>query len=78
MNQHANRPDNPHAGRIAYVQSMWQVSLNSFFIQIQNCNKIGIQHENNMTIMEKESITTYAPAKVRIFDFIVITHVQPS
>ena len=62
--KHTSGADNPHSGRIAYVLSMWQVSANSYFLQIQNCNIIGVQNENNMTIIEKESITTYAPAKV--------------
>ncbi|KNZ48271.1 hypothetical protein VP01_5784g1 [Puccinia sorghi] len=61
----ASGSENPRAGHIAYGLSMWQVSSNSFFIWKQKCSKIGIQQDNKMTLIEKETITTYATARQR-------------
>ena len=54
----------PQVACIACVENMWQVSPQSYFFQFQYFQKKGIEADNNMTIIEKESISHFIPAQV--------------
>jgi hypothetical protein len=56
-------PDAPH-GRIGCVEELWEVAHNQFYAKIEICRKLGIQGDNQMTIIAKEGRYSYSPAQV--------------